>query len=119
MVNIHDGFITVNPYIIMDDVSAALDFYVKALDAVKHFCTTSPDGTIKHAEIIIGNSVIMLGQSWSEKASHSAKKLGSSSVSFYVCVNPSFWHNHKSFLNSMNNIYSNIKCSWNKLLKIL
>lgn len=55
------GHRTVTPYLMVHDPKALIDFTVKAFDAVPSLCHVSPEGTVMHAEIQIGNSMIMLG----------------------------------------------------------
>lgn len=56
-----DGFHTVTPYLIVDDVPALLDFAQKAFDAEVIEKLTLPDGTVMHAQIRIGDSMLMMG----------------------------------------------------------
>jgi PhnB protein len=57
---IPEGYHTVTPYLIISGASAALDFYKKAFGATELFRFPMPDGKIGHAEIMIGDSHIML-----------------------------------------------------------
>jgi PhnB protein len=57
---IPDGYHTVTPYLIVRGAAAALDFYKKAFGATELFRMPGPDGKIGHAEIRIGDSMIML-----------------------------------------------------------
>ncbi|MHC5063342.1 MAG: VOC family protein [Planctomycetota bacterium] len=59
---IPDGYHSVTPYIIVGDCRLLIDFMEKALDAEVRECLELPDGTIKHAEVVVGNSPIMMGQ---------------------------------------------------------
>src|SRR5262245_8111535 len=54
------GYHSLTPSLILKDAHLALDFYVKAFGAQQRMRLTSPDGKIAHAEIQIGNSVVML-----------------------------------------------------------
>jgi PhnB protein len=49
------------PHIYIDGASQAIDFYAKAFGAEELFRIARPDGKILHAEISIGDSVVMLG----------------------------------------------------------
>ncbi|MFK0254985.1 VOC family protein [Streptomyces sp. NPDC090445] len=49
------------PHIMVDDAAAAIDFYERAFDAREDFRLDAPGGGILHAEIRIGESVLMLG----------------------------------------------------------
>ena len=57
---IPEGYHSVTPYLAIRNASAALDFYQKAFGAQEMFRMPSPDGKIGHAEIKIGDSMIML-----------------------------------------------------------
>ena len=58
---IPDGFHTITPFMLLDDVRATLDFLDKAFGAEVRACLTLPDGTVKHAQVKIGDSMIMFG----------------------------------------------------------
>jgi PhnB protein len=53
---------TVTPYLIVKGVAEALEFYRRALGAVETMRLESPDGSIAHAEMRVGDSPIMLGE---------------------------------------------------------
>lgn len=54
------GFHTLTPYLYIPNAAQAIEFYKKAFDALVHLSTTYPNGAILHAEIQIGESMIML-----------------------------------------------------------
>jgi len=83
---IPDGYHSVTPYLIIDDASAAIDFYKKAFGAVELFRMAQPDGRIGHAEIRIGNSPIMLADEFPEMEYLGPAKRGGSSVSLLIYV---------------------------------
>jgi PhnB protein len=56
------GFHTVTPYMTVRDCKAALAFYAQAFGAVKTMQLDMPDGTIAHAEMRIGDSIVMLSE---------------------------------------------------------
>jgi PhnB protein len=57
-----EGYHTATPFLIVSDGAAALDFYAKVFGAGVHEKMTTPDGRIMHAELRIGDSMIMLGE---------------------------------------------------------
>ena len=61
---IPDGFHTVTPSITIKDASKAIDFYQRAFGAEQVLRLDGPNGTVAHAEIRIGDSIIMLGEEW-------------------------------------------------------
>lgn len=79
-----NGFHTVTPHLIMSDASSALEWYKKALGAEIVSRSPGPDGKIMHAEIRVGNSLIMLNDEMG--GGKSAKALGGSPVSLWVYV---------------------------------
>ena len=63
---IPEGFHTITPYIIVNDGVEFIDFLKKAFNAVENHRSVAPDGRIMHAQLKIGDSFIMMGQSTGE-----------------------------------------------------
>ena len=57
---IPEGFHTLTPHIIVKGLPKALEFYKKALGAVEHSSCEGPDGKVCHAELKIGDSMLMM-----------------------------------------------------------
>lgn len=55
-----DGHHTVTPALVLDDAAAAIDWYKRALGAEEVARAVGPDGKIMHAEVRIGDSLIMM-----------------------------------------------------------
>jgi len=55
-----EGFSTVTPHLVISGAGNAIAFYKKAFGAVEQFRLPSPDGKLMHAQIKIGNAVVML-----------------------------------------------------------
>jgi uncharacterized glyoxalase superfamily protein PhnB len=53
---------TITPHLGVDDPAAALDFYERAFDARELVRLALPDGTIAHAEMLIGDALVTLGK---------------------------------------------------------
>ena len=53
---------TVTPYLVAQDADAEIKFLKSAFSATETVCERNPDKSVMHAEIQIGNSLIMLGQ---------------------------------------------------------
>jgi PhnB protein len=51
---------TVTPCLVVPDADRELRFLVDALGGRERDCTRRPDGTIMHAEIVVGDSIVML-----------------------------------------------------------
>ena len=58
-----EGYHTVIPYIVVPDVAKLIDFAKQAFGATEVSVSKLPDGSVMHAEIKIGDSIIMMGQS--------------------------------------------------------
>jgi PhnB protein len=79
-----EGHHTVTPHLILDNAAQALDWYSKALGAEEVSRAVGPDGKIMHAEIRIGDSLIMLNDEMG--GGKSAKALGGSPISLWIYV---------------------------------
>jgi PhnB protein len=55
-----EGYHTITPHMILDDCAGALEFYKKAFGAKERGRMPGPDGKIAHAEIQIGDSIVMM-----------------------------------------------------------
>ena len=62
MADTRDTYRTVTPYLLVSDADAELAFLKAAFGAVEVNCQRNPDNTVTHAEITIGDSLVMLGQ---------------------------------------------------------
>ncbi len=58
--SIPDGFHTVTVYLSVEGAARAIEFYTKAFGAKERMRLATPDGHIAHAEIAIGDSIVML-----------------------------------------------------------
>ena len=56
------GFHTLTPYMMFPSAAAAIDFYAQAFGAVETHRDTAEGGRVRHAEIRIGDSHIMLSE---------------------------------------------------------
>lgn len=59
---IPEGYHTVTPYLTVPKVSEVIEFLKRTFDATSSECHTTPDGRIMHAEVRLGDSVVMLGE---------------------------------------------------------
>lgn len=76
----------VTPYICVDGAAAGIDFYVAVLGATERTRMASPDGKVHHAELQIGNSVVMIADEFPELGFRGPKRLGGTPVNLYVYV---------------------------------
>ncbi len=58
---IPEGYHSLTPGLVARNAAAAIEFYKKAFGAEEVTRMTGPDGSVMHAEIRIGDSVVMLG----------------------------------------------------------
>src|ERR1035437_3384908 len=59
---IPDGAHTVTPYLVVEGVPKLIDFLKQAFGAEELFRMARPDGGVMHAEVKIGDSMIMIGE---------------------------------------------------------
>ncbi len=59
---IPDGFYTVTPYLTVADAEAQIDFLKKAFGGEEKFRHNDDKGKVSHAEVRVGNSMLMIGQ---------------------------------------------------------
>ncbi|MGH9314289.1 MAG: VOC family protein [Vicinamibacterales bacterium] len=64
-----EGYHSVTPYLVVDGASDAIDFYRRAFGATERVRMPAPDGKVGHAEIQIGDSVVMLSDPFPEMGS--------------------------------------------------
>ena len=57
---IPDGYHTVTPYLIVEGAQKLIDFLKQGFGAKERFSMSGPEGKIGHAELQIGNSIVML-----------------------------------------------------------
>ena len=83
---IPDGYHTVTPYLYIRNAAGALDYYKRAFNAIETFRLPSPGGKIGHAEMKIGNSMVMLADEMPEMGAKSPQTIGgnASSLCLYV-----------------------------------
>jgi PhnB protein len=79
-----EGFHTVTPHLIFDNSAEAIEWYKNALGAHEKSRALGPDGKVMHAEVQIGNSLIMLNDAMG--GGRSARTLGGSPISLWVYV---------------------------------
>ena len=83
---IPDGYPRVTPYLIVDDADAAIDFYKDVLGATERMRMGGPDGKVGHAELQLGDSVVMLADEFPDMNARSAKTVGGTPVTVHVYV---------------------------------
>jgi uncharacterized glyoxalase superfamily protein PhnB len=77
VVAVPKGYHTVTPYLTVRGAAAAIDFYKKAFGAKEKFRMPGPDGTkVMHAELQVGDSVVMLSDDFSGAPSAGGAPVG-------------------------------------------
>lgn len=80
------GYNSVTPYLIVKGAARAMEFYKTAFGATELVRMAQPNGTIGHAEIRIGDSVIMLADENPTMRSLSPQTLGGTPVLIHLYV---------------------------------
>lgn len=80
------GFEGATPYLCCQDAAKVLEFYKDAFGASELYRLPMPDGRVGHAEIKIGNAIIMLADEFPEWGIKSPISVGGASVSVMIYV---------------------------------
>ena len=83
---IPDGMHSLTPHLICANAAAAIDFYVKAFNAVEYGRLPGPGGKIMHASLRIGDSHLMLVDEMPEWGALGPKSLKGSPVTIHLYV---------------------------------
>src|SRR5579871_1697986 len=80
------GYHSVTPYLVVDDAKRAIEFYKRAFGAKEVMKMEAPGGKIGHAEIQIGDSMIMLADEMPGSGNKSPRSLGGSPAGLMLYV---------------------------------
>lgn len=80
------GYHTLTPYLTINGAAKAIDFYKSIFGASERMRMETPDGRVGHAELAIGDAVIMLSDEWPDMGCKGPEALGGSPVSLHVYV---------------------------------
>jgi len=83
---IPDGYHNVTPYLIVDGAAKAIDFYKKVFGATEKMRMPSPGGKVGHAELTLGDSMIMLADEHPEMGARAPHAYGGAAVSLMLYV---------------------------------
>ena len=83
---IPEGYHTLQIYLAVEDASKAIDFYKQAFGAKERMRLAGPDGRLMHAELLVGDSIVMLGEEMPEMGCKAPVSVGAVSSSLYVYV---------------------------------
>ena len=81
-----DGYHSVQPYLMFTDCKKAIDFLSRAFGAREKLRMQDDKGHINHAEVEIGDSVIMMAEEHPEIGAFAASHYGGSPVSLMIYV---------------------------------
>lgn len=81
-----EGYHTITPYLAVDNASEAIDFYQRAFGAQENVRMDGPGGAIMHAELKVGDSMIMLSDPFPQASTKPPSQLGGTSVSIFAYV---------------------------------
>lgn len=81
---IPDGYASVTPYLVIKGADKALDYYKRVFNAVETVRMPGPGGRVMHAEIKIGNSMVMLADENPERHHLSPQTIGGAGVSIML-----------------------------------
>ena len=83
---IPEGYQALIPSLDVHDAAGAIDFYKRAFGARERARMDGPGGTIAHAELEIGGSVLMLADPFPQSTRKSPKELGGASAGIFMYV---------------------------------
>jgi PhnB protein len=83
---IPDGYYSLTPYLVCKSAAKAIDFYTKAFGAEETVRMPGPDGQVMHAEVKIGNAMLMLSDENKDRGYLSPDSIGgtATSIMFYT-----------------------------------
>ena len=83
---IPDGYYSLTPYLVCKGAAKAIEFYTKVFGAQETVRMPGPGGSIAHAEVKIGNSMLMLADENKEQGQLSPETIGgtATSIMFYT-----------------------------------
>ncbi|MES2947823.1 MAG: VOC family protein [Pseudomonadota bacterium] len=74
------------PYLIVSDAARAIDFYKQSFGATERVRLADSGGKLMHAELLIGNTRLMLADEFPEMGYRSPQSLGGTPVSLLLYV---------------------------------
>ncbi|SPF42243.1 conserved hypothetical protein [Candidatus Sulfotelmatobacter kueseliae] len=83
---IPDGYHSVTPFLTVRDAARAVEFYKQAFGAIEKGVMKDADGKVLHAELIIGNSIIMLSDEFPKYGALSPQSIGGTPMGLHIYV---------------------------------
>jgi PhnB protein len=81
-----EGFHTLTPYMTIKGAANAIEFYKRAFGAVETFRWADPDGRVRHAEVVIGDSPVMITDESPDHGMAGPLSFGGSPVHMFLYV---------------------------------
>ena len=81
-----EGYNTVTPYLAVPNAAEAIDFYQRAFGAKERARMAGPGDSVMHAELELGDSLIMLSDPFPQASTKTPKELGGTSVNVFLYV---------------------------------
>jgi PhnB protein len=81
-----EGYHTLTPYMTVRDAARAIEFYKQAFGAVEKGVMKGPDGKVMHAELRIGDSLLILADEFPQFGSLSPQSIGGSGTGLHIYV---------------------------------
>jgi PhnB protein len=79
-----DGYHTLTPFLTVRDAVKAIEFYKQAFGAEQRGVMKGPDGKVMHAELKIGDSIIMLSDEFPDFGAKSPESIGGSAMGLHI-----------------------------------
>lgn len=83
---IPDSYHTLTPFLTVKDAVKAIEFYKNAFGAKERGVMKGPDGKVLHAELMIGDSIVMLSDEYPDYGAKSPEALGGSPMGLHIYV---------------------------------
>lgn len=79
-----DGYHTITPALTVRNATKAIEFYKAAFGAIDRGVMHGPGGEVMHAELLIGDSIIMLSDEFPQMGVLSPESVGGSSTQLHI-----------------------------------
>ena len=81
-----EGYHTVTPFLTLDRAGEAIEFYKRAFGAKERMRMDAPGGLIGHAELEIGDSLVMLSDAFPQSTTRPPSELGGTTAGVFLYV---------------------------------
>jgi PhnB protein len=83
---IPEGYHTITPYLAIDNATEAIEFYKRAFGAKERLRMDAPNGGVGHAELEIGDSLVMLSDPFPQSTVRPPTERGGPTASIFMYV---------------------------------